>query len=149
MKTSIFLSILFGVLVSHTSAQTIQLTKIEHISLTPGSKMYPIRNDEAVINGNLIKRLDFGKSTAVIIYFNKSNVPIKPKYVFRLLNAYGLEVGSLEDTWLFQSVGAGETHPETKPFSTVKLDRILQYSAIAVPKDWATPVYLVIEGSEP
>ncbi len=149
MKGSIFLSILFGILISHASAQAIQFAKVEHISPEKGSKIYPILNGEVVINGNLIKRLDIGKSTAGITYFNKSTFSIKPKYVFRLIDAYGIEVASFEDTWAFQSIAAGETHQENKAFTPIKLERALHYSTVAIPKDWATPVYLIIEGSEP
>jgi len=150
-RTVIILATLFTQLLSaYSEPANIQPAKVELIATARGSKVYRIDSSgEVTVGGNLIKRIELGKSTAVITYFNKTSQTLQPKYRFRLIDAYGIEVASFDDKWILDSIAPGEAKKEDKSFFIQDLDKLLQFSTIALPADWGTPIYVIIEGIEP
>lgn len=110
-------------------------------------KVFLLKDGEAQVGGRLIKRVEIGKSIAVITYFNRTKDSQKPQFRFRLIDDYGLEIADFEDKWTFTSIGEGEAHKEDKSFSVKDLDQVFQFSNVSLPSDWSSPIYLVIEGS--
>ena len=148
MKARLVALLLSAIAVYTAAAQTIQFPKVDLPSVARGSKVFPIEAGEVTINGTLLKRVEIGRSTAIITYFNKSSKDAQPKYRFRLIDAYGIEVATFDDQWSFQTVPSGEAKKESKSFYPVRLEQTIQFTGIKLPPDWATPAYLVIEGSE-
>lgn len=126
-------------------AQKPQLTKVDFTQAARKIPVYRIQDGEIAVGGDVIKRVEIGKTTAVITYFNKYNHPAKPSYTFRLINAYGIEIGGFEDKWMLDKINPGEAAKEDKTFYLYPLNRILEFSGISLPDDWAVPVYLIIE----
>lgn len=152
LKIAMFLiSICLGFAVSSVAmAQAVPLPKVDLTQAAKGKSVYLIKDGEFAVGGDLIKRVEVGKNTAVITYFNKTTDSGKPDYRFRLFNAYGLQVADFSDSWLLDTVSAGEAHTEKKDrMGTYNLDQIVQFSGISLPADWASPVYLIIEGKQP
>ena len=149
MKTILFL-ICFGcVALPDARAQAVLLAKVDLTQVARGTLVYRIQDGEVTVGGNVIKRVEIGKTTAVITYFNKTNSNQQPKFHFRLINAYGLEVAKFDDKWLLHSISAGQVQKENKDVFLHELNCILQFSGISLPADWASPVYLIIEGMQP
>ena len=142
-------TILLSVLANRSLAQSVQPAKVDLIATAKGSKVFLIEAGEVTVGGNLIQRVELGKSSAVITYFNKTAKALQPKYRFRLIDAYGIEVSSFDDKWVLDTVGPGEAKKENKSFYTNNAKDILQFSTITLPADWATPIYLLIEGIDP
>jgi hypothetical protein len=125
------------------------LSKVDMTKVLKGAKVYPIQDGEVAVNGSRIKRIELGKNTAVITYSNKTNVDHQPDYLFRLYDAYGIEVGGFADSWVIEMIKPGEVRKEEKRFGAARLEELLQYSAIKLPADWRTPMYLVVERNDP
>jgi hypothetical protein len=149
MKISAFLFCIFFPLAPMLRGQDVKLSKVDLIHATPNDPVFILQDGEAAVGGSLIKRVEIGKSTAVVTYLNKTASSKQPKYTFRLFNAYGMEVAEFEDKWMLQTIKTGETQKEDKDFLPVALDRVLQFSGIHLPDDWASPIYLMIGGMRP
>jgi len=48
--------------------------------------VFSIEAGEVTVGGTLIKRVELGKTSAVITYFNKAKRALSPSYHFRLIN---------------------------------------------------------------
>ncbi len=149
-RSALFLAAIFlSILTSRSIAQSVQPVKIDLLTTAKGSKVFLIEGGEVTVGGSLIKRVEFGKTSAVITYFNKTAKALQPKYRFRLIDAYGIEVSSFDDNWSLDSVGQAQAWKENKTFYINRAKDMLQFSTITLPEDWATPIYLLIEGIEP
>ena len=150
IRTAVLLAALIMPLLSaHSEPPKIQPAKVDLITAARGSKVFRIEAGEVTVGGNLIKRVELGKSTAIITYFNKTAKSLQPKYRFRLIDAYGIEVASFDDKWILDTIAPSEAKKEDKTFYPNSASELLQFSTIALPADWATPIYLLIEGIEP
>jgi len=109
-------------------------------------QVFTIEAGEATIGGELIKRVEIGKNSAIITYFNKTDKTLQPKYSFRVYDAYGIELCLFNDMWMLDNVKPGEARTESKEFYITDLTRMLKFSKISLPSDWASPLYLVIQG---
>ena len=151
MKTSVtlFVVILTSISWSQVLLKPIELPKINLIEKLGPARVFLIGDGEVNVAGTLIKRVELGKLSAVITYFNKGAKSRQPKFTFRLINAYGMEVTSFKDEWHVQGVPAGEVAKEEASFYSNDIDRQLQFTTISLPADWKTPIYFLIEGVEP
>ncbi len=143
-RIAIFLATIVILLQSARSepAKT-QPAKVDLIVAAPGHKVFRIEAGEATVGGDVIKRVEIGKTTAVITYFNKSAKQARVNHRFRLIDAYGIEIASFSRGMDY--LGPGETHATSLHFEIPKANELLQFSTVALPDDWATPVYLLIE----
>jgi len=110
------------------------------------AKVVPIQDNEASINGDYIKRVELGRDTAIITYFNRTKVAFSPRYNFRVYDAYGIELGDFSDIWAFQRIQPEEVHKEDHRYFPVRMDQALRFTGVPLPADWAVPAFLVIEG---
>ena len=141
-----FLAVCALVLASSSAfSQGVKLSKVDLAKVVKEGNVFPIEGGEITVGGNLLKRIEIGKSTAVITYFNKGDSLASPRYLFRIFNAYGLEISRFEDRWAFDKLKPSETKKEDKTFYISDLKRAFQYSGIVLPDDWATPVYVLVE----
>ena len=125
-------------------------SKVDVLLKAKAGAAFRIRNGEVTINGKLIKRVEIGDKTAIIYYFNKGVDDRRPKFRFRMINAYGMEIGEFRDEWTFKSIPAGAVRSENAEFFISNLTHeLLEFSTIELPDDWKQPLFLVIEGSEP
>ncbi len=149
-KIAMFLAVvILPLLAGQAIAQTITLTKVDLITSARGTKVIQIKEGEAAVGGTLVKRIVLGKTTATISYFNKSRSALKPNYHFRLINAYGIEVAYFDAKWAFTTIALDEASAEEKTILPRDVDKILQFTTIALPEDWVTPIYLIVEGEKP
>ena len=146
---SVAIGLLLLLATSPANAQQVKLKKVDMVAAFPKLQVYAIEAGESSVSGSLIKRVELGKNSAIITYFNKSKTFVKPDYHFRVINNYGMEISRFWDNWLLDSIGGGETHKEEKTFVRHAIDKIFEFTTIDLPKDWETPSYLVIEGAQP
>lgn len=131
------------------TCETIVPGKVDLLTAANNSKVYKIEDGEATVSGSLIKRIVLGKTSATVSYFNKTNAAQKPGYSFRLINAYGIEVAEFRVNWVFSSIGIDEASAEEVRLSQHRLDKILEFSTVALPGNWSRPAYLLIENGQP
>ena len=105
--------------------------------------MFRIEDGEAKVGGDVIKRVEVGKRTAVVTYFNKTAQAVERSHRFRLIDAYGIEIASFSTG--YGPLGPGEAGALSTQIEITRADELLHFSTIALPADWATPVYVVIE----
>jgi hypothetical protein len=137
-------SILMPLLSARAEPAKIPPAKIDLIAAAPGRNVFRIEAGEAAVGGSVIKRVELGKTTAVITYFNKTAQPVFPRHRFRLIDAYGIEIASFY-LRLGSEIGAGEGLAQNARFEITNAGELLEFSTVALPADWAVPVYLVIE----
>ena len=136
----------------HTPEPAAKITpaKVDVLAKAKKGRAFFIRHEEVTIGGKLIKSVEIGDKTAVISYSNKTGKDQQPKYRFRLINAYGMEVGEFRDEWTFKTIPAGGVRSENADFYISEwLRGLLEFSTIELPDDWQKAVYLVIDGDEP
>ena len=127
-------------------AENFRIKKVNLAEKLQGNSVFKIEANEINVNEDLIKRVEFGKNTAIITYFNKTGESLRPKYAFHVFNDYGFKIGSFSAKWLLDTVFAGDTEKENKSFGIYKLDEFFQYSDFKLPGDWNEPIYILIEG---
>ena len=126
-----------------------RLQKIQKPRISWNEHAYRIQNSEVTVAGDMIKRVELGRGTAIITYFNKTDAATKPSYEFRLISAYGVEIARFEDKWWVQTIAPGDTHQENKSFYQNRVADILEFSSVILPSDWSEPAWLVIAGTHP
>jgi|GEM_PF-2136755 len=151
MRThTITIAILCGLLLlpSPASAEKLSLAPINLLERAKGKNVFKIEDGEVNVGDLFIKRVEIGKNTAIITYLNKNTTNKKPDYEFHIYNAYGIEIGRFDDKWLLDTIAPDDLRKENKSFYSASLPETLKYSDIALPADWESAIYIIIEGNE-
>lgn len=112
-----------------------------------GGNVFQVADSEINANGSLVKRVELGKSSAVLTYANRGRVGVKPDFTIHLFNAYGMEIASITVSWLLQKVEPGEVQKEDVKFTVLDLYRMFTYSDLELPANWSQITYAVFEGN--
>src|SRR5438132_975697 len=126
-RTAILLAaILTPLLSARSEPAKIEPAKVDLIAAAPGHKVFRIEDGEAKVGGDVIKRVEVGKRTAVVTYFNKTAQAVERSHRFRLIGAYGIEIASLyiQDGHL----GPGEAGAREEQFGIMRVEELLQFS---------------------
>jgi hypothetical protein len=111
-----------------------------------GLAVFKISDDEVVVNGSLLKRIEMGEKTMVLNYKSKLGKSVFPKFSIRIYNGYGMLLDTTRVSWTFSSVEPGAVKQENVSFSPTNLPSALSFSTVGLPKDWDRPVFLIVEG---
>ena len=128
----------------------VRLPKVDVVAQTKPGRSFVIKNGTVSVGGKVIRSVQIEDRKVTIVYFNTMGTSVQPKFEFRVLNAYGVEVTHFRDEWTISSISPREERREEPPFvSSSGINSLLEFSAIEFPADWNAPLYLVIGGDEP
>lgn len=119
-------------------------------SVSESEYLYEIEDNEILVNDNLITLFAFSKDGISASYRNKTDEKKKPKYTFRVYNAYGMLIGEKELGG--SSLGFGNsTYMEPGAVASEKiylkrypLDEILKHTNIDTPPDLLDMKWVVL-----
>lgn len=129
-----------------------ELPKLTKTAPTVGENeyLYTIKNNEVLVNDQLITLFAFSKGGISVSYRNKTAEKTKPEYTIDVYNAYGMLIGTDEVGASSISFGSS-TYMEPGAVSSEKiyldeypLKKILENTGIKLPADLMTMRYIVI-----
>lgn len=149
------LAVTLGTSLTMADEAIVSLKPLTALMLAEGETAFPVKDGEATVNGNLIKRFSLGEKVVTASYQNKSELKKRPRYTVELYNAYGLLLG--EDTTgtsTFSFGGPGFIDPgdvgsEELHVTWYPMDRILSKSSVPMPDDWQAVKWVVLKDNKP
>ena len=130
-------------------SKTVILKPRKKIVVPAGAYLYEIINGEATIKGELITRVLVGKNVTAT-YRNNTNEALRPSYLIRFYNPYGImvgrkKVGSVSTTDLL--ISPKEVASEAIVFEKYSVKEALEFSNIKASDDFDTIKWIIISDS--
>lgn len=126
----------------------IVLNKISLDSINESGSKYRVdSNREVYINGKLIKRIEIGKNTLSVSFFNKTLGTIKPDMRIKLYNAYGMLIDIVRINWIVDTIESKATYTDNKSFNLTNYKMTYKYSNLHVNDDFNVVAFIVITSS--
>jgi len=134
---------------SKGTAKSIILKERSTLNVGDEGVVFNVIKGEATVQGNLIDRVLIGKNVTVT-YRNKTSESIRPSYVIRFYNHYGVmigkkKVGSFSLTDLM--VGPEEVASESIAFEKYNVTEILEHSDVRIKEDFDAIKWVVLSDS--
>ena len=97
------------------SEELITLPRVRLNDIKDIGRGYEVDEDgEVQIKGDFIKRIEVGKNTIAVAFFNKTNEPIQPSVTIMVYNSYGMRIGRVNISWILDSVSPGSKYTDTE-----------------------------------
>ena len=126
---------------------TIKLQKTTQ-GIKKAEYLYEIKNNEIIVNDNLITLFAFSKDGISASYRNKTDKKKKPRYTFKVYNSYGMLIGviKLGDNMFGSTtyMAPGAVSSEKIYLTPFPLKEILMHSKVVVPTDILEMKWVVI-----
>lgn len=90
---------------------------------------------EIEIRDNYIRRITMGKDNATILFHNTTTKNWSPRLTLYLLDKYGIPIKSAYESWMLNTVPAGETKSHDSGFHDAKVIKELQFTKLKIPQD--------------
>lgn len=139
-----------GIIETAKKSKTVVLKPRKKLAVPEGAYLYEIVDGEAEVMGELISRVLVGTNVTVT-YRNKTEDSLRPSYLIRFYNSYGIMVGkkkvgssSLTDNLM---ISPNDVSSESIGFERLSVKEALEFSSIKINEDFDIIKWVIISDS--
>ncbi len=140
----VLFSLMFSLLADEVTLQEVDINAIK-----TKCKKYNVNEDgEANVKGEFIKRIEVGKKSITITFYNKKNIGITPRVMIECYNKYGMYIGMAKVWWIMDTIPSGEKHTEIKDLYITDFKKMFKFSKLKVLDDFNVVTYIVVDSRD-